>query len=85
MANYCENKITANVTNCEWKEISTAFANDNIDWPASMDGTSCSDWDKEIFCTTKWSSPPWDQCHMKALSASYPSVLFYYKTDIEGG
>lgn len=84
MANYCENKITANVTDCEWKEISTAFANDNIDWPASMGGTSCSDLEKEISCTTKWSPTPWNEGKMAALSESYPSVLFYYKTDIEG-
>lgn len=31
MANYCENKITAGVTNSEWQEISTAFKNDQID------------------------------------------------------
>ena len=41
MANYCSNRITAGLTDSEWKEISTAFDNNQIDWPISMEGTSC--------------------------------------------
>lgn len=84
MANYCSNNITAGSTNSEWKEIAIAFSNDQIDWPASMDGTECNKWSKEIHCTTKWSPTPWDEGKMAALSQSYPSVKFHYKTDIEG-
>ena len=58
MANYCSNKITAGLTDSEWKEISTAFDKNQIDWPASMDGTSC--YGNEISCTTKWSPTPWN-------------------------
>ena len=84
MANYCFNKITAIAENSEWKEISSAFENDLIDWPASMDGTSCDDLSKEILCTTKWLPTPWEEGKMVALSNSYPSVLFHYKTKVEG-
>lgn len=84
MANYCSNRITATATDSEWKEISQAFEDDLIDWPLSMDGTDCSDWNKEILCTTKWSPTPWNEGHMENLSESYPSVLFHYVTDIEG-
>lgn len=84
MANYCENKITAGVTGSEWREIATAFRNDQIDWPPSMDGIECNDWSKEIHCTTKWSPTPWNDGNMAALSSSYPSALFHYVTDIEG-
>ena len=85
MANYCYNKITAGATNSEWQEISKAFSNDQIDWPASMDGTDCSDWSKEISLTTKWSPTPWNEGKMEALSRSYPSVLFHYVAEYEGG
>ena len=84
MANYCSNKITAGVTGSEWKEISTAFSNNQIDWPASMDGTDCNDWSKLIMCTTKWSPTPWNEGQMAELSRSYPTALFHYVTDIEG-
>lgn len=84
MANYCFNKITAELTESEWREISTAFNEDEIDWPLSMEGTTCSDYDKEISCTTKWSPTPWDGGYMANLSMSYPTVLFHYVTDIEG-
>ena len=85
MANYCSNNITAKVTDSEWREISMAFENNLIDWPASMDGTFCSDWSKEISCTTKWSPTPWDEGKMTMLSESYSCALFHYVTDIEGG
>lgn len=84
MANYCLNKITAKLTESEWREISTAFEKNQIDWPISMDGTSCSNYNKEISCTTKWSPTPWNEGHMGKLSESYPTVLFHYVTDIEG-
>ena len=84
MANYCSNKITAGVTGSEWKEISTAFSNNQIDWPASMDGTDCNDWSKLIMCTTKWSPTPWNEGQMAELSRSYPTALFHYVTAIEG-
>lgn len=82
MANYCSNRITAGLTDSEWKEISTAFDNDQIDWPASMEGTSC--YGNEISCTTKWSPTPWNDGYMGKLSESYPTALFHYVTDIEG-
>ena len=82
MANYCSNKITAGLTDSEWKEISTAFDKNQIDWPASMDGTSC--YGNEISCTTKWSPTPWNDGYMEKLSESYPTALFHYVTDIEG-
>ena len=84
MANYCSNRIAAGVTDSEWKEISTAFENDRIDWPLSMEGTVCSNWSKEIACTTKWSPTPWNEGKMEKLSESYPTALFHYTTDIEG-
>lgn len=84
MANYCSNRITAGTTNSEWKEIAEAFENDLIDWPASMDGTDCNEWSREISCTTKWSPTPWNEGKMGKLSESYPCVLFHYETDIEG-
>ena len=83
MANICRNRIIASTTDSEWKEISTAFNRDQIDWPASLDGTACNDSYKEISCETKWSPSPWDEGKMAALSRSYPSVMFYYDTEIE--
>lgn len=85
MANYCSNNISAIATDSEWREIATAFKNDQIDWPASMEGTDCDDWAKAISLTTKWSPTPWDEGYMAALSKSYPTVVFHYQTEIEGG
>jgi hypothetical protein len=82
MANYCSNNITVGATDSEWKEISSAFDKNEIDWPASMEGTSC--YSKEISCTTKWSPTPWNDGYMGKLSESYPTALFHYVTDIEG-
>ena len=94
MANYCYNKITAGATNSEWQEISKAFSNDQIDWPASMDGTDCSDWSKEISLTTKWSPTPWNEGKMEALNflgfcftpcnKGFPHLLRYRKTRYRG-
>lgn len=84
MANYCSNNITASVTDSEWREISKSFEENLIDWPASMEGTFCHEWSKEISCTTKWSPTPWDEGKMDGLSLSYPCALFHYVTDIEG-
>lgn len=84
MANYCENKITANVTNCEWNEISDAFVYNHIDWPVTTDGINYSTRDKEISYTTSWSPTPLRDGQMAALSESYPSALFYYQAYIEG-
>ena len=85
MANYCWSKITASATNSEWKEISTAFSNNQIDWSIGTDGPDCNDWNKEIRCENKWSPTPWNEGKMEALSNSYPSVQFYYYATYEGG
>lgn len=85
MANYCWSKITAFATNSEWKEISTAFSNDRIDWSIGTEGPDCDDWNKEISCENKWSPTPWSEGKMVALSESYPSVQFYYHATYEGG
>ena len=85
MANYCWSKITASATNSEWKEISTAFSNDRIDWSIGTEGPDCNDWNKEISCENKWSPTPWNEGKMAALSESYPSVQFYYHATYEGG
>lgn len=83
MADYCGSNITACATDCEWKEISTAFANDNLDWPDSTEGVLCKDLYKKLYCETKWGPTPWEQGYMNALSESYPSVLFFYRADFE--
>jgi hypothetical protein len=85
MANYCYNKITAGATNSEWQEISKAFSNDQIDWRQAWMEQIAVTGRREISLTTKWSPTPWNEGKMEALSRSYPSVLFHYVAEYEGG
>ena len=84
MANICSNTITVEATNSEWREISNAFQNNQIDWPVLLDGPYCNDYSNEITFDTKWSPTPWIEGEAGSLSASYPSVLFHYQADVEG-
>ena len=53
MANICENTISCSTTTSEWKEISSAFHDDLIDWPPVMEGPYCEDYSHIITCSTK--------------------------------
>lgn len=81
MAIECSNEIIAFATTSEWREIEYALENKVIDWPACLDGPTCSA--KRIYCTTKSSPTPWDDGYMDKMCELYPNVLFHYTTEIE--
>ena len=84
MGHWCSNRITVIATNSEWKEICSAFANDQIDWPPDAGDISFDDYSVELLFTTKYSPWPLEDGKMAKLSRIYPSVIFGYVADIEG-
>ena len=84
MANICENNIDVTCSNAEWEEISNGLEKDNINWSLTYDGIQT--WgNKSISCSTKWSPRPIEEGYMSSLSKMYPTALFKYSYDIEGG
>lgn len=85
MANYCRSTIVASATKCEWAEISEGFENNLIDWAIGTMGPFCDNWSQKITCENKWTPDPWCEGYMVKLSKAYPSVIFHYTTEYEGG
>ena len=82
MGHYCSTKITATATNSEWKEISTAINNHQIDW-SCLEKPYCGERNKEFSFDNKGAPTPLYEGEMRTLSKSYPSVQFYYHVKYE--
>ena len=82
MGHYCSSKISATATKSEWKEISSALENRQIDW-SCQERPYCKVLEKEFSFDNKGVPTPLYEGEMRTLSKSYPSVQFYYHVKYE--